>query len=90
MNTVEKENITFRIDGLRKDKIIYAIESCAITLICIFLFFGLDEVIDLTRNSKQLITLTLLLVSVGYGLYMGFGNLKRLRKIRELEQLLSI
>lgn len=89
MNTVEKENIKFRIDCLRKDKIIYAIESCAITLICIFLYMSLDVFFNFREDLKNLFTLILLFVAVGYGLYMGFGNLQRLKKIRKLEQLLS-
>jgi hypothetical protein len=89
MNISEKENIKFRINSLRKDKIIYAIESCAITLICLLLFVSLDLVINLTPQYKKWITLILQAVAVGYGLYMGYGNLQRLRKIRELELLLS-
>ncbi len=81
------ENLQFQIDQLRKDKIIYAIESCALTLVCSMI---LIVVLLFVPKSVQLpIILLLLILSTGYHAYMSVGNMRRLRKIKRLEKQLQ-
>lgn len=84
MTQSEKDQARFKISQLQRDKIIYAIESCAITLICffgfVFSFFYFDD------PFKTWVNFSLLIIAVGYGLYMGIGNFRRLQKITELEK----
>lgn len=80
------DQIRFQIDQLRKDKIIYATESIAITLISflvlLFLAFFYDK---FTTPMRTIIFAASTLIPIGYGLFMGIGNFRRLQKIKQLE-----
>lgn len=80
---MKKEDLQFKIEQLRNDKIIYAVEACATNLICLFgFFFSTQYFIDPIKNT---VNVFLLIISVGYTLYMGIGNAYRLKKVKELE-----
>ncbi len=80
---MNKENLKFEIDQLRKDKIIYATEACATILVCIlgFMFSNLY----FQNGFKDLVNVLLLSVGVGYTIFMGVGNFYRLQKIIKLQ-----
>jgi hypothetical protein len=81
---MEQEKLKFKIDQLRKDKIIYATEATVTVLVCIlgFLFtnFYFKDPI------KYFISVFVLVIGVGYTLFMGIGNFLRLMKIKKLEK----
>ena len=79
MNTYQK------ISKLQNDKIIYAIESCAITLFIIASLVFLNNQSLLSTSQSQNISTALIIISGLYLIYMGVGNFMRLRKIKELE-----
>jgi hypothetical protein len=74
----------FTIDQLRKDKIIYAIECCAITLNCLLVILFAHLYAD--PHLRDLLSLAAVIMSLGYVLYMGYSNVLRLRKIQQLEK----
>lgn len=78
------EEKQFQIDQLRKDKMIYAIEACAINLISIliFLFAQLKQ----PSLTKDFMLFGSILLALGYTSYMGLSNLRRLKLIKKLEQ----
>lgn len=81
---MDQEEMKFRIDQLRKDKIIYATEATATALTCIlgllFVHIYFEDLIKLA------ISIFVLLIGVGYTLFMGISNYFRLRRIQELEK----
>lgn len=87
MQTNEEEKIKFQIDQRRKDKIIYAVEASATSLVCIIGYSFSNQYF--VGSVKDFINILLLLIAVGYTLFMGIGNFKRLKKIKELEKLIS-
>lgn len=78
-------NLQFEIDQLRKDKIIYAIESCATSLGAMVLLL-LSTLLARTFPFLSNIAILFAVFSIGYLVYMGVGNARRLMKIRELEK----
>ncbi len=81
------EEIKFTIDQLRKDKIIYAIEACATVLVCILVFFFSNQYFPLPL--KDYINVLVVIIAVGYTIFMGIGNFIRLNKIHKLEKQLE-
>lgn len=81
---MKKNDIQFQIDQLRKDKIIYAIESCAISLIAIVILMGSSAFVEV--EVALWIVRGVVGLAVLYILYMGVGNLIRLKKIKYLEK----
>jgi hypothetical protein len=77
-----KEDIRFEIDQLRKDKIIYAVESVAATLATLLL---LNFVVD----SKTTFGTISIIATLGYWLFTVYGNTFRLLKIKKLEDKLK-
>lgn len=84
---MNKSEIQFTIDQLRKDKIIYAVESIATSLIGI-LYFETIPILPTLLQSPVVKSLVVIFC-VTYWIYMGFGNFKRLSKIRKLEKQLE-
>lgn len=80
---MKKSDVQFQIDQLRKDKIIYAIESCAISLIAIVTLLGISAFVE--GEMALWIVRGVVGLAVFYILYMGVGNLMRLKKIKKLE-----
>jgi hypothetical protein len=83
---MKQEELQFKIDQLRKDKIIYAIEACAINLMTMVLFLTAS----LTESSVfQTAATVSFWFSIIYMAYMGVGNFNRLQKIKRLEKQLG-
>lgn len=78
------EELHFRIDQLRKDKIIFGVEAAAANLICLFGFLFSNQYF--VQPIKDFINLTLLLMSVSYMIYVIIGNTNRLKEIKKLER----
>ncbi len=74
----------FVIQQLRIDKIIYAVEATAIAVSCLV---GVVLASVFFRGVAQASIVMLLgFICFAYTLYMGLGNLRRLRKIKQLER----
>ncbi len=89
---MKKEEIQFQIDQLRKDKIIYATESAAVSITGMLLFIGLEVLtiqLAFLRPYALYIASFSVLAPLLFLIYMGLGNLKRLKKINELEKSLD-
>ena len=76
--------IEFRIASLRQDKIIYAVEACALNLVCLLIFFF--SVNYFTGTLKGVINTLALIVAIAYTLFMGIGNTFRVLEIKRLER----
>lgn len=84
---MNNDELKFKIDQLRKDKIIYGVEACATTLTCLLIFLFSNEYFP--SGLKNLVNLLVLFIAVGYTTYMGIGNFQRLSKIKKLEKKLE-
>lgn len=77
-------DLQFKIDQLRKDKIIYATEACAASITALLVVIISEKYFP--KGLEQTVDTVATLFAVGYWLYAGFGNLARLSKIKELEK----
>jgi hypothetical protein len=87
-----KADIQFKINQLRNDKIIYAVESIATTLamlVGILITTLLSQTIAIHWWWLTTIQYLLLLIALLYWVYMGVGNFYRLREVKRLEKLLE-
>ena len=82
---MEKENLRFQIDQLRKDKIIYAVEACAFNLAALMIISSFYEFFPVPNGLYRTVSIVAFLFSIGYTIYVGLGNYRRLQKIKELE-----
>ncbi len=84
---MNQDKLKFTIDQLRKDKIIYGVEAVATaaTGILVLLFSNTY----FPSGLKNLVNIIVLIIGIGYTLYMGIGNFNRLQKIKELERQLK-
>jgi len=73
----------FKIDQLRKDKMVFALESIALTFV-VELTYVLLAVI--TKRTSILMAVIGLLIIIGFFLYMIIGNIKRYKEIKKLEK----
>ena len=86
-----KDDIRFEIDQLRKDKIIYKVESAALSLIALVIYFYIPVVFrDVITDPKyqQAVKLwfsIILIIAVVFWMYTAIGNISRVKKIKELE-----
>jgi hypothetical protein len=78
---MNKEELRFEIDQLRKDKIIYGVEATAFNLAMILLIVSVYN----TEYQMPVLVISTIL-GVGYTAYMGLGNLIRLIRIKKLEK----
>jgi len=85
MKKLTKEEIKFQVDQLRKDKLVYAAESAATSLVGLVLIFSLGMLLPTPLLYIRII-LAILVLALGYWLFMGIGNLKRQKKIKKLER----
>lgn len=84
-----KEELKFQIDQRRKDKIIYAVESSATTLVGVLTFISLRFLaiqLKLPPKTEILVAWVAYIIPVGFWIYMGITNFQRLKKIKELEK----
>lgn len=92
LTKTEKDQIKFRIDQLRKDKIIYAAESIAVTMMGL-LMIGSTQFIAYRFPTLQSYLETVVMLSIaiplGFWFYMVVGNLFRLKKVKQLEKQLQ-
>jgi len=86
---MNKEDLKFKVDQLRKDKIVYATESAAVTLIALFLFSSLQVLIyqfQFIQQNINTIISVIILVPLLYWIYAIIGNFIRCLKIKKLEK----
>lgn len=83
-----KDEIRFEVDQLRKDKIIYATEACATVLICILVFIVSESYFP--SGLRSLIAIAVLVIGIGYTIYIGITNFIRLKRIMDLEKKLKL
>ncbi len=81
---MKNDEIKFTIDQLRKDKIIYATEATATAVACILGLLFTNRYIN--NSVGFILNVLILIVGVGYTLFMGIGNANRLNKIKQLEK----
>lgn len=79
-----KDQLKFEIEQLRKDKIIYAVESCAISLVGILLMLMLGTRYITSFVATSFVGLFAIFACV-YLVFMGVTNAMRLKKIKKLE-----
>jgi hypothetical protein len=77
------QKVEFQIDQLRKDKIIYATESVAVSAVSLVVILGASLLLN--DNLTFWVQVSSMVMAVGYAVYMGVGNLRRLAKIKHLE-----
>lgn len=82
---MNKQDLQFQIDQLRKDKMIYALEAIATSVTAIFGFIIFGNSFN-TYSDYFLISAYLV---VGYWAYCMLGNLFRLIKIKNLEKIIQ-
>lgn len=85
---MNNEDLKFKIDQLRKDKIIYGVEAVATNLAILLILIMLGFLALYTLFAK-IVIISSVTVGVGYTIYMGIGNFYRLKKIKELEKKLN-
>jgi len=81
---MRKELLKFQIDQLRKDKMIYALESIALTFIIELSYVLIVYLLNKPVSVK--LTVVALIIPLLYYLYCAVGNTIRLIKIKRLEQ----
>lgn len=81
---MDKQTIYSQINQLQKDKIIYAVEVCAVVLACMLVSMYADAYFSVAL--RELVHTLVLLIGVGYTIFMGVGNYSRLKKIRKLQR----
>lgn len=89
------DQLRFKISQLRQDKLIYATESIAVFVLALFASAFLPNLLlryfydqaTLTEVPAVLeyIPVAAFLIGVGYFIYVMFGNMARLGKIKKLE-----
>ena len=77
----------FTIDQLRKDKIIYATESCATVLVCTLAFLFSNQYFQ--QPLRDFVNVLVLITAVSYTIFMGIGNFIRLNKIQKFQKQLK-
>jgi len=80
----DTDTIRFTVDQLRQDKIIYAVEAGATSVVCLLGFFFSNQYFHGTL--KDTVNTLLLVIAGGYTIYMAIGNTYRWLKILRLER----
>lgn len=81
---MNKQDLQFQIDQLRKDKMIYALEAIATSVTATFGFFIFGNFFN--PYSDYIVVAAYLVVV--YWVYCMTGNLLRLIKIKNLEKIM--
>ena len=79
---MNKEELQFKIDQLRKDKIIYGVEAVATDLAVMLAIYFVNY---FELQYAPILIFILIFTGVGYTLFMGITNFNRLQKIKKLE-----
>jgi hypothetical protein len=82
-NEAKREMLRFEIDQLRKDKMIYALESIALTFIVELVYMMMSVLFNV---NLPVLAVAGVVVSVGYYIFMVIGNLSRYTKIKKMEK----
>ncbi len=80
-----KEDLRFEIDQLRKDKMVYALDSIATSLA---MFFLISFISLISYPNAQLIVIIGVIIAIGFWFTVVIGNIIRFRKIKKLEKAL--
>ena len=84
---MNKDELSFKISQLRQDKIIYAVDSIALSAIAMLLYFSLPEIFpNISEEVISSLQKLLVLSSLMYWLYVAQGNFRRVVKIKQLEK----
>ncbi len=81
-----KEDLRFEIDQLRKDKMVYALDSIATSLAMFFLITFLSLI---SYKNAQIVVLVGVILAVGFFIFVAIGNIIRFTKIKKLEKALK-
>ena len=79
----DKEDLRFKIDQLRQDKIIYGVEAVATNLA---VMLGIYFATYYKSQYTSFLVFVSVLIGVGYTVFMGITNFNRLQKIKKLEK----
>lgn len=77
---MQKQDLQFQIDQLRKDKIIYAVEATA-TSVTAIIILGVLSYSSIFLDISQYVAY----FAIAYWLYVMVSNFFRLQKIKQLE-----
>ncbi len=80
---MKKKDMEFKIDQLRKDKMIFTLESIALTFV-VELGYVLFSII--TSRPNILVALIGIVITLGFFLFVVVGNIIRYIEIKELEK----
>lgn len=80
---MKKEDIQFRLDQLRKDKILFATEIVATNIFGLFVFVFSNQYLE--GNIKEVVNLVTFAASVIYSLYLTSKSLGKLMQLNKLE-----
>jgi hypothetical protein len=86
MSRIEKEDIRFRIDQLRKDKIIYAVQSLGVSVSALILSIVISVVFS---SNRPLILPDIFVLAVVYWLFVAFRSARITKEIQKLERQLQ-
>jgi hypothetical protein len=86
---MKREDMQFTIDQLRKDKIIYAVEACAVSMACLLGILA-SNFLPLPSGLYENLPIILMGIGIAYTVYMGVSNFRRLQRIRDLEKKLKL
>lgn len=86
---MNKEETKYVIDQLRKDKMVYALEACAINTMCLLAIF-LSGLVPAVAQFGLIVPIGISLIGIVYTLYTVIGNIRRFLKIRKLEKKLKL
>ena len=85
-----KEQLMFEIEQFRNDKIVYAVESVALTILALLVFIGAPSVFPTLINPYDPNSLKILqgviILPFAYFVLVLIGNLIRLYKIQKLQK----
>jgi len=89
--STDRDLLKFQISEIRKDKIVYAVESTALTILALLVFIGAPSVFPEIINpyepsSLKILQGVIILPFVYWLLVAVIGNLLRLRKINKLQR----
>lgn len=80
---MKKEDIQFRLDQLRKDKILFATEIVATNIFGLFVFIVSNQYLD--GDIKDIVNLVTFTASVVYSIYLTSKSLGKLMQLKKLE-----
>lgn len=80
---MKKEDIQFRLDQLRKDKILFATEIVATNIFGLFAYLVSNQYLE--GVIKDIVNLVIFFASVIYSLFLTSKSLGKLLELKKLE-----